>query len=139
MSTERTHEEGLRIPGYAAMREFALRFPEAWEDFPFGADTAVMKIKNKMFATLSLNNGIGASNLKCDPDEALILREFFASVKPGYHMNKRHWNTVVLDGSVPAAEIERMMDRSYGLVVKGLKKVQRETLLLAYGEEDIYR
>jgi predicted DNA-binding protein (MmcQ/YjbR family) len=124
---------------YQQARNYLLSRPEAWEDFPFGAETAVIKIKNKMFATLSLNKGVAATNLKCDPDEALMLRDIFDAVKPGYHMNKRHWNTVILDGSVPTGEIERMMDRSYGLVVKGLKKVEREALLLAYGAQDIYR
>ena len=120
-------------------RDYMLSRPEAWEDFPFGAETAVMKVKGKMFATLSINKGVAATNLKCDPDEALMLRDIFTAVKPGYHMNKRHWNTVVLDGSIPDGEIERMMDRSYGLVVKGLGKVEREALLLAYGKEEIYR
>ena len=91
---------------YQQARDYLLNRPEAWEDFPFGAATAVMKIKNKMFATLSLNGGIGSTNLKCDPGEAIMLRDIFDSIKPGYHMNKRHWNTVVLDGSVPAAEVE---------------------------------
>jgi len=121
------------------VRTYLLEKPGAFEGFPFGPQVAVMKIRRKMFATLSLNKGVASTNLKCDPDEALMLRDIFDAVKPGYHMNKRHWNTVILDGSVPAGEIERMMDRSYGLVVKGLKKVEREALLLAYGEQDIYR
>ena len=124
---------------YQQARAYLLGHPEAWEDFPFDAETAVMKIKNKMFATLGTNSGVAAINLKCDPDEAVMLRDIFEAVTPGYHMNKRHWNTVVLDGSVPVGEIERMMDRSYGLVVKGLKKVEREALLLAYGADEIYR
>ena len=88
---------------------------------------------------LSRNHGVAATNLKCDPDEAIMLRDIFNAVKPGYHMNKCHWNTVVLDGSVPVGEIERMMDRSYGLVVKNLKKVERDALLLAHGAEEIFR
>ena len=71
---------------YQQARNYLLSRPEAWEDFPFDAETAVMKIKNKMFATLSLNRGVAATNLKCDPDEALMLRDIFAAVKPGYHM-----------------------------------------------------
>ena len=124
---------------YQQARNYLLSRPEAWEDFPFDAETAVMKIKNKMFATLSLNAGVAATNLKCDPDEAVMLRDIFDAVQPGYYMNKRHWNTVVLDGSVPVGEIERMMDRSYGLVVKNLKKVERDALLLAHGAEEIFR
>ena len=68
-----------------------------------------------------------------------MLRDIFAGVLPGYHMNKRHWNTVILDADVPAGEIERMMDRSYGLVVKSLKKIERDALILAYGTEAIFK
>ena len=124
---------------FSSARKYLLKRPEAVEDFPFGADVSVMKIKNRMFATLAMNAGEGRMNLKCDPQEALMLRDIFESVLPGYHMNKKHWNTIVLDGGVPAAEIERMIDRSYGLVVKGLKKIERDALLLAYGPDNIFR
>ncbi len=124
---------------YPEARQYLLQRPEAIEDFPFGPDTAVMKIKGKMFATLSYKGDLASMNLKCNPEEALMLRDIFTGVLPGYHMNKKHWNTVRLDGSVPIPEIERMIDRSYGLVVKGLKKVEREALLLAYGEDEVYR
>ena len=67
------------------------------------------------------------------------LRDLFESVKPGYHMNKLHWNTIILDGSIPQGEIERMIDHSYGLVVKKLKKAEREALELSHGKEVIYR
>ncbi|MCH9691055.1 MAG: MmcQ/YjbR family DNA-binding protein [Gammaproteobacteria bacterium] len=113
--------------------------PEAVECFPFGIEVAVFKVKQKMFATLSVEGGVARTNLKCDPQEALALRDVFAGVLPGYHMNKKHWNTVLLDGSVPAHEIERMMDRSYGLVVKGLPKIDRSALELAYGVDKVYR
>jgi len=78
-------------------------------------------------------------NLKCDPDEANALRDVFDAVIPGYHMNKKHWNTVILDGTVPVNEIERMVDRSYGLVVKGLKKSEQQALELRYSKEQLYR
>jgi predicted DNA-binding protein (MmcQ/YjbR family) len=78
-------------------------------------------------------------NLKCDPDEALALRDIFDAVLPGYHMNKAHWNTVVLDGSIPTGELERMIDRSFGLVVKGLKKTERLALEIRHGSDTIYR
>ena len=113
--------------------------PEAREDFPFGPDVAVMKVCGKMFATLAMNGASARTNLKCDPDEAVMLRDIFDAVIPGYHMNKRHWNTVILDGDVPRSEIERMIDRSYGLVVKTLKKQEREALILAYGKEAIFK
>ncbi len=124
---------------YEQARDYLLSQPEAWEDYPFGPDVAVMKIKDKMFATLATSQGSPRCNLKCDPDEALMLRDIFEGVIPGYHMNKRHWNTVILDGDVPRGEIERMIDRSYGLVVKSLKKSEREALLLTHGQEAIFK
>ena len=124
---------------YQQARHYLLDRPEAWEDFPFGEGVAVMKVYDRMFATLALHEGAPRVNLKCDPDEAAMLRDIFAGVIPGYHMNKRHWNTVLLDADVPRAEIERMMDRSYGLVVKQLKRQQREALVLAYGSDAVFR
>ena len=123
---------------YKVAQAYLLSKPEAVEDFPFGPDVAVYKVKNKMFATLATNDGVAQTNLKCDPDEALALRDIFTSVIPGYHMNKKHWNTVILDGDVPVFEVERMIDNSYGLVVKGLKKVERQALELSYGEQLVY-
>jgi predicted DNA-binding protein (MmcQ/YjbR family) len=124
---------------YQQARDYLLQHPEAWEDFPFGPDVAVMKVKNKMFATLVGNKDEARTNLKCDPDEALMLRDIFEAVQPGYHMNKRHWNTLILNGDVPTGEIQRMMDRSYGLVVKSLKKIERDALILAYGKDAIFK
>lgn len=124
---------------FDAAREYLLSRPEAFEDFPFGPDVAVMKIGDRMFATLAVTNGEGRMNLKCDPNEAIMLRDVFDAVLPGYHMNKKHWNTIVLDGSIPVAEIERMVDRSYGLVVKALRRPQREALVLRHGREQIFR
>jgi len=124
---------------YQSVRRYLLSRPEALDDFPFGPQVAVFKVKGRMFATLAIENGVARTNLKCDPNEAQALRDIFTGVLPGYHMNKKHWNTVLLDGSVPDFEIERMIDRSYGLVVKGLRKVEREALELAYGSETIYR
>ena len=123
----------------AAAREYLLAHPEAVEEFPFGPDVAVFKITGKMFATLGFEAGIARVNLKCEPQEALFLRDMFEAVLPGYHMNKTHWNTVILDGSVPRVELERMMDRSYGLVVKGMKKDHRSRLLMVHGQEAVYR
>ena len=124
---------------YRQAKRYLLSKPEALEDYPFGPEVAVFKIKNKMFATLGDYSDGAAMNLKCDPDEALALRDIFEGVIPGYHMNKKHWNTVLLNGSVPVAEIERMIDRSYGLVVKALKKAQRTALELQYGLDALYR
>ncbi len=124
---------------FDAARTYFLSRPEAVEDFPFGPDVYVYKILGKMFATLGTEDGLARMNLKCDPEEALALRDIFEAVLPGYHMNKAHWNTVLLDGSIPRGEIERMIDRSYGLVVKKLRKKTREGLEVRHGKEAIYR
>lgn len=123
-----------------ATKAYLLSKPESWEDYPFGPETAVIKILNKMFATYSFNaDNRWHMNLKCDPNEALALRDVFEAVIPGYHMNKKHWNTVILDGSIPQGEIERMIDRSYGLVVKGLTRAERRSLEIKYGEDQLYK
>ena len=124
---------------YQSAKQYLLSKPGTVDDYPFGADVMVPKIKGKMFATLSLNEGVAHMNLKCDPNQAHELRDLFPSVKPGYHMNKKHWNTVILDGSIPIGEIERMIDHSYTLVVKKLKKTERAALELSYGEENLYK
>ena len=125
---------------YAAARRYLLKRPEAVEDFPFGPDVAVMKVCGKMFATLAHDGDdkLGKMNLKCDPHEALMLRDIFSAVQPGYHMNKKHWNTITLDGSIPRGEIERMIENSYALVVKGLKAAERRRLEIAHGKQALY-
>jgi len=120
------------------VRQYLLGKPEAFEDFPFGPDVAVIKVRAKMFATLVQNKGVFSMNLKCDPHEALILRDIFPAIKPGYHMNKRHWNTVTLDGSIPSGEIQRMVDNSYALVVKGMRKAERRALEVRHGRDALY-
>ncbi len=113
-------------------KHYLLSKPQAIEDYPFGPDVAVFKVKNKMFATLALGNDTQHywMNLKCDPNEALMVRDIFPSVIPGYHMNKIHWNTVILDDTVPKGEIERMIDNSFLLVVKGMTKANRVSIEL---------
>jgi len=124
---------------YNSTKQYLLSKPDAQEDYPFGSDVMVPKIKGKMFATLSLNSGVANMNLKCDPNHAFELRDIFPAVVEGYHMNKKHWNTVILDGSIPKGEIERMIDHSYSLVVKKLKKMEREALELSYGKDVLYQ
>ena len=121
-----------------AAQAYLLSKPEAREDFPFGPDVVVMKVRDKMFATLGEEQGEGRMNLKCDPDQALALRDIFEAVIPGYHMNKKHWNTVKLDGSIPVGEIQRMIDHSYALVVGGLPKKVREGMAVRHGREAVY-
>jgi predicted DNA-binding protein (MmcQ/YjbR family) len=119
-------------------RQYLLTKPESFQDFPFGDDIEVFKVKGKMFATLALGKmgkGDGDSkdwwmNLKCDPQEAEMLRDIFPSVTPGYHMNKRLWNTIILDGSIPPGEIERMIDNSFKLVVSKMTKKEQQSILV---------
>ena len=112
-----------------AFREYCLSKLAATEDMPFGPDNIVFKVEGKMFALAALDEVPPAVNLKCDPDLALELRDRYAQVRPGYHMNKKHWNTVELDGVIPGKEIRKMVDHSYDLVVKSLAKARREKLL----------
>ena len=111
-----------------SFREYCLSKPAATESTPFGPDNIVFKVEGKMFALLALDELPTAVNLKCDPDLALELRDRYEQVQPGYHMNKKHWNTVVLDGVIPEREIRKMIDDSYDLVVQSLPKTKRVKL-----------
>ena len=102
--------------------------PGAVEDYPFGDEVAVFKVAGRMFALVPLGEAPGSVSLKCDPDLAVGLRDRYAGVTPGYHLNKRHWNTVLLDGSVPGEEVRELIDHSYDLVVARLTRVQRNQL-----------
>ena len=119
-------------------RSYFLSLPEALEDFPFNPDTPVFKIKTKMFGFLRYKEGVGHINLKCNPEEAMVMRDIFESVIPGYHMNKEHWNTVILDGTVPREEIESMIKTSYALVVQNLTKAVRLRLEIRHGKSRIF-
>lgn len=120
------------------LRRYLLSKPEAEESFPFGPEAAVFKIQGKMFALLLERDGVASVNLKCDPEQAIGLRDLFTAVTPGYHMNKRHWNTVRDDGSIPVGELQRMIDHSYALVVKGLTRTQRLGLEARHGQATLY-
>jgi len=98
------------------------------EETPFGPETWVYKVKGKMFALLAWSETPLRVTLKCQPSHALALRTLYPAVTPGYYMNKAHWNTVLLDGSIPIVEIEDMMEASYQLVVAGLPKTERLAL-----------
>ncbi len=124
---------------YKSTEKFLLSKPDAYKDFPFGPDVAVFKVKNKMFATLGYKHKIANMNLKCEPYRAAALRDVYEAVIPGYHMNKLHWNTIILDTSIDQNEIKKMINHSYALVVNGLKKQEKKALLLAYSEENILK
>jgi predicted DNA-binding protein (MmcQ/YjbR family) len=97
------------------LRDYCISKPGATESFPFGDDTLVFKFNGKIFALVNLDGDLSI-NLKCDPAFAIELRERYSSVTPGYHMNKKHWNTVNLDGTIPDKEIFKWIDHSYNLV-----------------------
>ena len=109
----------------AEFREYCLTKPGAREETPFGSDVLVFKVGGKMFALAALDEVPTTVNLKCDPDLALDLRDRYEQVGPGYHMNKRHWNTVEIDTGIPDVELRKMIDHSYELVVKSLPKPAR--------------
>ena len=103
-------------------REHCLNKPHVTESTPFGEDVLVFKVAGKMFALAALDEIPVTVNLKCDPDLALELRDRYEQVRPGYHMNKKHWNTVELGGEIPDSHLRKMVDHSYELVVKNLPK-----------------
>ncbi len=111
-----------------SFREYCLKKPGATEATPFGPDDVVFKVEGEMFAIADLMDVPPRVNLKCDPDLALELRDRYEQVSPGYHMNKKHWNTGELDGVIPEREIKKMIDHSYELVVQSLPKARREKL-----------
>jgi len=110
------------------LREYCLAKKAAAEGFPFGDSTLVFKVKGKMFLLASLDSPQLQFNVKCDPEMAIEWREQFAAVLPGYHMNKKLWNTIIVDGSIPGKIIRQMIDDSYRLVVASLPKKDREGL-----------
>lgn len=99
--------------------------------YPFGPEAHVFKVLDKMFALVAVDSEPLRVSLKCDPERALILRETHPAIQPGYHLNKRHWNTLKLDGSLSDELVRQLVDHSYELVFKGLKKAERERLARA--------
>ena len=110
------------------LREYCLAKKAVTESFPFGEDTLVFKVLNKMFLLVSLSANPLQFNAKCDPDKAIELREQYDTVQPGYHMNKKHWNTVIAGGSLSNALLKEMIDDSYKLVVLSLPKAAQKGL-----------
>lgn len=130
------------------VRECLLSKPESEEDYPYGPDVMVYKVKGKMFALLSeqgrkKSNSRAQMNLKCAPLEAIQLRDVFNDVIAGYHMNKKHWNTLYLTddksiSDIPQGEIQHQVDNSYALVLKGITKAQKHSLETTYSCEQLY-
>jgi predicted DNA-binding protein (MmcQ/YjbR family) len=112
-----------------SFREYCLAKNGVTEGTPFGEAVLVFKVGGKMFALVALDEIPATANLKCDPDLALELRDRYEQVQPGYHMNKKHWNTIEIESGIPIAELRKMIDHSYELVVKSLPKAAQRKLL----------
>ena len=108
------------------IRLYALSKPGTEEGFPFGEDALVFKVNGKMFLLISMTSHPLQFNVKCDPDRAIELREQHACIVPGYHMNKKHWNSVIVDNTIAKKELKELIDHSYSLVAKTtMKKVKK--------------
>ncbi|WP_054955350.1 MmcQ/YjbR family DNA-binding protein [Paenibacillus dakarensis] len=115
---------------YSDLKSYCLSKEGALEDYPFGPEPLVIKVGGKMFALISKpdERQIAHISLKCDPVIAANLREQHAAVQPGYHLNKKHWNTVIADGSLTVSDLRDMIDHSYDLVFSSLTKAQRSSI-----------
>jgi predicted DNA-binding protein (MmcQ/YjbR family) len=111
------------------LRSYCGAKEEVTAEYPFGPDTLVFKVAGKMFALVLEESEPLRMNLKCDPEDALALRAQYSAITPGYHMNKIHWNTLILDDSLPQSLVFELIDHSYILVVNKLPKAQRERIL----------
>jgi len=109
-------------------RHYCLQKAYVSESFPFDETTLVMKVRDKIFAITDLNNDFQIA-LKCDPEKAIERREQFFAVKPGYHLNKTHWNTILIDGSIPDSTLKDWIDESYELIVSKFPKNIRSQFL----------
>lgn len=112
----------FRCMNIETIRDYCLSKPDAEETLPFGPDVIVFKVNNKSFLLLPLDTEELRFNVKCDPDLAIELREQYSSVLPGWHMNKKHWNTIVVDGTIPSKLIKEWIDHSYDLVNEKKKR-----------------
>jgi predicted DNA-binding protein (MmcQ/YjbR family) len=111
-----------------ALREYCISKSGVEETLPFGPETLVFKVIGKAFLITGFENNPVSFNVKCDPEKAIDLRERYECVKPGWHMNKKHWNTIVVDGSVNIKLVKEWIDHSYELVVSGLSKTEKAKL-----------
>jgi predicted DNA-binding protein (MmcQ/YjbR family) len=110
------------------IRKYCIEKKSVTESFPFGESTLVFKVSGKIFLLMGLDNVPLQFNVKCDPEKAEELREAYASVIPAFHMNKKHWNTIILNGQVSAKQIREWIDDSYALVVRSLPIAERKKL-----------
>lgn len=108
------------------LREYCISIKGVQEDLPFGPDTLVFKVMGKLFLLTGLDSHPIQFNVKCDPEKAVQLREQYFSILPGYHMNKKHWNTIIVDGSVSDELLKEWIKDSYDLVLSGLSKIQQK-------------
>jgi predicted DNA-binding protein (MmcQ/YjbR family) len=111
-----------------ALRNYLLAKKGTTEETPFGPEVLVYKVMGKMFALVAWEADPLTISLKCEPGQALFLRDVYPAVRPGYHFNQKHWNTVTLDATIPESELLGMIDDSYDLVVQGLTRAAREKL-----------
>jgi len=124
----KTKKTAGKVMNIESLRTYCLKKKGVTEEFPFGPDTLVFKVKGKVFLLTSLDSETFRFNVKCDPDKAIELRERYYAIQPGYHMNKKHWNTVIVDGRLSQQLLREMIDDSYELVVQSLPKKTREGL-----------
>lgn len=111
------------------IRNYCMKKSWSTEDFPFDFDVLAIRLSGKIYLLTNIKTTPLKINLKCDPENALYLREHYkGKILPGHHMNKKHWNTVIIDGSIPENEIYKMIDESYSLVYKGLNRKQQEQI-----------
>ncbi len=109
------------------LRDYCMSKKGVTEGFPFGPDTLVFKVMGKVFLITGMDTPL-QMNVKSDPEEAIALREEHPEVQPGYHMNKKHWNTVTVGGNLPDSLVIKMIDDSYALIIAGMNKKEREVL-----------
>ncbi len=109
-------------------RDYCISKKGVTEEFPFGEDTLVFKVMGKMFAATNITKEVFRVNLKCDPERSIQLREEYEDIIPGFHMNKKHWNTIYLERDLPSKLKTELIDHSYDLVVASLRKADKESL-----------
>jgi predicted DNA-binding protein (MmcQ/YjbR family) len=125
----------MRRMDATALRRWCLRHPGAVEEFPFGPETSVFKVAGKIFALSGLERTPLQVSVKCEPELAVDLRNSYPAIRPGYHLNKRHWNTITLDGSLPDQLVRDLIEDSYDLIVSALPRRMREYIAAGRGTQ----